>query len=127
MTTSSRSSLTDGDRARIGALLAREQARTLERLAELRREHAGVVEASAMTSADDEHDPEGATIAYERARLQGSIDHAAAHLVAVDRAAERVREGGYGTCDRCGAPIGVERLMARPAVTSCVGCVTTAR
>ena len=48
------------------ALLAAERARTEDRLAALRADFAGIVAASESSNADDEHDPEGATIAFER-------------------------------------------------------------
>ncbi len=48
------------------AALAAERVSTLERLAGLEREFAGIAESSASASTDDEHDPAGATIAFER-------------------------------------------------------------
>ncbi|WP_246355121.1 hypothetical protein [Nocardioides ungokensis] len=42
-----------------GARLDRERARTGERLARLRRDFLGVVDASRDSNADDEHDPRG--------------------------------------------------------------------
>lgn len=37
-------------------------------------------------------------------------------------ALERLREGTYGICTECGAPIAPARLKAMPDVTTCVGC-----
>ena len=49
--------------------LAAERARTLERLAGVERELAAVIESSGQAGTDDEHDPEGATVAFERQHL----------------------------------------------------------
>ena len=40
----------------------------------------------------------------------------------VERALERLDEGSYGWCERCGNPIPVERLAAFPSATLCVTC-----
>lgn len=40
----------------------------------------------------------------------------------VERALERLDEGNYGWCERCGSPIPVERLAAFPSATLCVAC-----
>ena len=40
----------------------------------------------------------------------------------VERALERVREGGYGICESCGRRIPAARLKFQPAATRCVEC-----
>lgn len=40
----------------------------------------------------------------------------------VIRALERLDRGEYGTCQECGALIGLERLEAIPYTAFCVGC-----
>jgi RNA polymerase-binding protein DksA len=40
----------------------------------------------------------------------------------VERALERLDEGGYGWCEKCGNAIPVERLAAFPSATLCVTC-----
>ena len=54
-------------------LLAAERQLTLERLARLTGEFQEVVAASLDTNADDEHDPEGATIAFERSQIAALV------------------------------------------------------
>ncbi len=56
--------------------LAAERASARERLTGLERDFAGIVESSASANADDEHDPEGATIAFERQHLVALIEQA---------------------------------------------------
>ena len=51
-----------------------ERQETLDRLTALRREFEGIVESSAGVATDDEHDPEGATIAFERAQLAALLN-----------------------------------------------------
>ncbi|WFE54555.1 TraR/DksA C4-type zinc finger protein [Micromonospora sp. WMMD1155] len=79
-------------------------------------------EASRASNADDEHDPEGATIAFERAQLTAVLDAARRRLAELDVALHRVDDGSYGVCERCRRPIPAERLAARPSARTCVAC-----
>ncbi len=108
-------------------LLNAERASTLSRIASLTRQFDAIVEASALTTNDDEHDPEGATVAFERAQVGALLAGAKKHLVAVDRAVERFLDGSYGVCERCGQAIAQERLAALPAAHTCIGCATHIR
>lgn len=104
--------------------LAAERADVLRRIGDLQRQYASIVEAQALTSHDDEHDPEGTTIAFERASVQGLLDGARREVQALDRAAERLAAGSYGTCTRCGGPIAPHRLEALPAAATCIACAS---
>jgi RNA polymerase-binding transcription factor DksA len=112
--------------AGIRAALAAERAAALDRMAALRRDFEGIVDSSALVGADDEHDPEGATIAFERAQLAALLDQAQQHLADLDQALARLAEGSYGICERCGRPIAPARLAARPAARTCIRCATAA-
>lgn len=103
------------------ALHAR-RAELVARLAALRADHDAVVDASRGSNADDEHDPEGATIAFERAQVDALALAAEREVAAVDAALARVDAGGYGVCTRCGRPIDPARLEVRPTATTCVTC-----
>lgn len=103
------------------ALLAQRQA-ALARIGALQREFADIVAAAAAANGDDEHDPEGATIAFERQHVAALLSQAREYLGQIDTALLRVDAGSYGSCARCGAPIPAERLTARPAAVTCVGC-----
>ena len=100
--------------------LAEERRMTVDRLEALQREFGQVVEASVDSNSDDEHDPEGATIAYERSQVAALIDQAEQHLSEIDAAEARIAQGTYGTCVVCGRPIPDERLEARPTATTCI-------
>jgi DnaK suppressor protein len=93
-------------------------------IATMERDHAGLIEASRSSNADDEHDPEGATIAFERAQLSALLDGARRRVAELNEALERLDAGTYGVCEVCGNPIPAERLAARPAARTCVGCAS---
>ncbi len=103
-------------------LLLAERAGTTSRLGALTRDFEGIIESSAAVATDDEHDPEGATIAFERAQVMALIEQARQHLDDLDQALDRLGRGIYGLCGRCGRPIGTERLRARPATRLCYAC-----
>ena len=62
------------------ALLEAERQEALDRLAALERDHVGIIEAAGSANHDDEHDPEGATIAFEREQVAALLDQTRAHL-----------------------------------------------
>jgi RNA polymerase-binding transcription factor len=109
--------------------LAAERQQTLNRLAELEREFTAIVTSTSEGSAggDDEHDPEGATVAFERQHVAALAAQARDHLAAIDAALQKIDSGIYEICDICGEPIGEERLAARPASLICVRCARTRR
>src|ERR1700742_3886965 len=80
---------------------------TLGRIAELERDFTAIVTSMSEGSAggDDEHDPEGATVAFERQHVVALINQARAHLDAIDAALGKVDSGTYAICDICGGPI----------------------
>ncbi len=104
------------------AVVATERAATVERAAALARQVEGLAEEQANTTHDDEHDPEGVTIGYQRAQLQGLLAGARRDVEALDRAAARLAAGTYGCCGRCGGPIASGRLDALPAAETCIAC-----
>jgi DnaK suppressor protein len=110
------------DASSLEELLTAERASTLRRIAALTRDWDGIVESSAGIGVDDEHDPEGATLAFERSQIESLLSQARGQLADLDRALEQLRAGTYGTCERCGGPIAPERLTARPAARTCITC-----
>jgi RNA polymerase-binding transcription factor DksA len=110
--------LFDELRAAISAALVATEARQLA----LRRELDEIVESASLTNTDDEHDPDGATLAYERARTAALLAQAGEHLERLRRSLDGLEAGDYGRCRACGRYIGVERLLARPSAELCIGC-----
>ena len=111
----------------VRAALDAERRATLDQVAGLERDFGSIVAASQADNADDEHDPEGATIAWERQHVAALLEQARAHLAAIDQALGRLDAGDYGRCEVCGQPIAPERLAARPTATRCVACASTRR
>ncbi len=103
-----------------GRSLDDDRATELERLGALRREFDEVVGAAEGANGDDEHDPEGSTIAYERSQIAAFITQAEEHLAEIEAAQRRIGEGTYGLCTVCGGEIPAARLEARPTARTCV-------
>jgi DnaK suppressor protein len=83
-----------------------------------------IIESSQFVATDDEHDPDGSTVAFERSKVSAMLTHSRARLAEVDSALERMDAGAYGVCEGCGGQIPAERLLARPVARLCVICAT---
>jgi RNA polymerase-binding transcription factor DksA len=99
--------------------LRREAAR---RLAALEDQLDDIAVARRDANSDDEHDPEGSTLAFDRAQAAVLAADARRQLDEVDAATARLDDGTYGRCERCGRPIPDARLAARPTACLCVDC-----
>ncbi|MET0145104.1 MAG: TraR/DksA C4-type zinc finger protein [Ilumatobacteraceae bacterium] len=108
----------------MGAAIAAERARTVEQIASLERAVASIVDAAELTSTDDEHDPEGTTIAYERAQASALLRQARIDLGHLDAAAARLAAGNVVLCADCGREIPLERVLALPSARRCVACAS---
>ena len=58
----------------------------------------------------------------ERARTLSVMKALRANLRWVNRALTKMELGTYGVCERCGNPIGLERLDALPWAILCIDC-----
>ena len=112
--------MTDDPRARLLAALAE----NAEQLAALTRQHEEIVAASRDSNADDEHDPEGATIAFERQQVVALLEQLQRSRADIERALQLQAGDGYGRCEGCGQEIGAERLAARPTARTCISCAS---
>lgn len=126
-TVSQQTTETRRDDARVRADLLAQRSRTQDLRYDLRADLDAVFAATADANVDDEHDPEGATIAFERSQLSRGIEAADARLGDIDAALARLDTGSYGECEHCGADIGAARLAARPASGKCIRCARSAR
>jgi DnaK suppressor protein len=102
--------------------IARERDETAQLVRALTGELEEIIESMSLSNNDDEHDPDGATNGYERAKATAMLRHAQERLLELERAGDRLRDGTYGRCARCGAEIGAERLDALPTTTRCLTC-----
>ena len=103
---------------RFRELLLDERRRVTEAIEYLHAENAG--------SMDEEIPETGmadtATVTIDR-ELDYSLEENSAHLLReIEAALGRIDKGTFGTCARCGKPIGEERLEAMPYVTLCIEC-----
>jgi DnaK suppressor protein len=110
----------DLDLEAVAQRLREERAEVSTQLAAMTKDLESVFAASVDSNADDEHDPEGQTIAYERSQLSALIRAAQQHLSGIESATARLEQGGYGTCEVCLQPIPAARLEARPTARTCV-------
>ncbi|MGH8791885.1 MAG: TraR/DksA family transcriptional regulator [Stackebrandtia sp.] len=99
-----------------------------ERLVELREEHeeavAGISEMQkerlADSAGDDQVDSGSKTVEREQEiSLANSVRD---RMVQVEHALERLDDGDYGVCEKCGSSIPAARLAAFPSATLCVTC-----
>ena len=91
-------------------------------IAQLGRDVHDVQRSRVDSSTDDEHDPEGATLAFEQSQSSALLTQARQRLRWVDAALARIDEHTYGSCQTCGAAIGFARLTARPYTQQCIRC-----
>jgi DnaK suppressor protein len=102
------------------AALVGERVRSEKLLGDVERSMTDVSDARDGANVDDEHDPEGATLAWERGSLGAVRDDARRRIAAVDRALARLEAGTYGLCAVGGEPIPDARLEAIPWAETCV-------
>lgn len=87
---------------------------TLSEITELQRDR------FTDSAGDDQADT--GTKTFEREQEISLANSILERIAQVERALERLDEGGYGWCERCGNPIPAERLAAFPSATLCVSC-----
>ena len=102
--------------------LGAERAAAQAQVEALTRQFDEIVAASRSSNADDEHDPEGATIAFERQQVAALLAAARRRLADAEAAVRAVEGGTYGRCESCGGAIASERLAARPTARTCITC-----
>lgn len=94
----------------------------IRRAASLADSFDGIVEATSDVATDDEHDPEGHTLAWERQQIAALLNETRVTLADIEAAERRLDDGRYGTCTTCGLEIAAARLDALPATPTCVTC-----
>lgn len=104
------------------AELGAREAGAQERAARLAAQLEELAEAAVGANADDEHDPEGATLAFEREQVAALLRQAETELAELAAARVRLERGTYGVCSVCHRHIAPERLEARPTARTCVEC-----
>ncbi|MDT5042888.1 MAG: DnaK suppressor protein [Actinoplanes sp.] len=87
---------------------------TITEITELQRERL------TDSAGDDQADTGSKTL--EREQEITLANNLLERITQVERAIDRLGEGNYGYCERCGNAIPVERLAAFPSATLCVTC-----
>lgn len=94
--------------------LRAEYEQTLAEIADLQRDR------FTDSAGDDQADT--GTKTFEREQEISLANGILERINQVERALERVAAGNYGSCEKCGNPIPVERLAAFPSATLCIPC-----
>ncbi len=81
-----------------------------------------LTEAADDNPPDDEHDPEGHTIAFERSQLANRRDEYTRTIAELQTAEDRLGDAGSALCEGCGESIPLDRRLAIPATTRCITC-----
>ncbi len=103
--------------------LHEERANLVHQLAELGADESGGLSGNVDFG---EGFADAAAVTAERTEILGLVDSIRRTLDAVDAALERIDDGTYGTCARCGKEIGEARLEFRPESIYCVECKSKA-
>ena len=101
------------------AKLEEEQARLNNEHAQLEAGSGGQERREGSPFGKREEEAAESTELEKRLALETRIKH---QMVQVERALDKIKEGNYGTCDRCGQPIGDARLEALPWASLCLKC-----
>ena len=115
--------MTSADTSEFRALLDEERQRIADAIAYLHEENPRNIADELGELAGrgrDNHLGDMATVTFDRELDEGLEEGAQQTLAQIDRALAKIDEGTYGTCERCGKPIGEERLRARPWATLCI-------
>lgn len=104
-------------------LAARTQA--VKRLRAIDADIAAIKDEAELSSTDDEHDPEGSTLAFERSQSSALAESTSRQIAEIDAALARIDAGTFGICEGCGSRISSERLEARPMASLCLTCAST--
>ena len=110
----------DTDRYR--TMLLEERGRVEAAIVRLQEDHAGTIdeETEEISGTSDNHLGDTATATLNREIDYSLEENSEQVLEEIDAALARLDDGSYGTCVRCGKPIGDERLEARPWAQLCI-------
>ncbi len=75
-------------------------------------------------SAYDNHPADLGAETFEREKDLSLSNAKKVRLAALEEALQRIEDGKYGVCMRCGRPIESERLEALPQAVNCIACQT---
>jgi RNA polymerase-binding transcription factor len=114
--------MTAVDTDRFRTLLEEERGRIVNAIEYLASENPGNMqdELGELAGGSDNHLGDMASVTFDRELDEGLEEGAQQTLGQIDRALAKIGDGTFGICERCGKPIGEERLLARPWATLCI-------
>jgi DnaK suppressor protein len=112
------------DTERFRQALLDERQRVVDAIEYLKQETPGSLEdeTEEIIGGNDNHLADSATGTLDREIDYTLEENSGQVLQQIDEALERIDNGSYGTCQRCGKAIAVERLEARPWATLDIDC-----
>jgi RNA polymerase-binding transcription factor DksA len=119
--------LTPRQRTALRSHLAGDREKTRLLIEQISEQMSAFMAARRDTATDDEHDPEGPTLAFERSQSSAMLAQSEQHLADIDAALLRLELGTYGLCMKCGGAIAVGRLQVRPQASLCIHCAENLR
>jgi DnaK suppressor protein len=101
--------------------LLAERQRVIDAIENLHTENPGsIADETDEPTFQDNHLGDIATATFDR-EMASSLEENSNHVrKEIDGALARIDDGTYGLCERCGGPIGAERLEALPWATLCI-------
>lgn len=120
------SKLTGRQLAKLRARLVQDLERTWDLIVQLAGDIESIRVSRQDVATDDEHDPEGPTLAFERSQVNAVLDNTRTHLASIEQALALVDGDEFGICAGCGERIPFARLEVRPYATRCVSCADAA-
>ena len=113
--------MTTLDTERYRTALQEERQRVQDAIDNLHAENPGSLgDETAEPTYADNHMGDIATATFDREMASTLEDNSTHVLAEIDAALARIDDGTFGTCERCGQPIGAERLEALPWATLCI-------
>ena len=103
-------------------MLMQEQSRVSAAIDHLHENNSGSLEDETEEETYDNHLADSATATLNREIDYTLEEHAEHVLKAINEALQRIEDGSFGTCGRCGKPIAEERLEAIPYANRCIDC-----
>ena len=109
------------DTDRFRRLLTEERQRVVDAIDNIHAENPGSMsDETEEMNFHDNHLGDMATATFDREMASTLEDNSNHVLAEIDGALARIENGTYGMCERCGQPIGAERLEALPWATLCI-------
>jgi len=103
-------------------MLLEEQDRVTATISRLHESNSVSLEDETEEETYDNHLADSATATLNR-EIDYTLEENAEHvLTAINEALQRIDQGTFGACGRCGKPIAEERLEAIPYANRCIDC-----